>query len=188
MIPRVTTSIRSSMISLMSLRNRRPTVRKPRRGEGPPVVAQGQAVGGDLLDDEAVVRLVLVERSDHVIAIGVRVGIAPLLGEDVPLGVGIAGHVEPVPAPGLRRSGGRLSRRSTTRANAWGDSSARKASTSSGDRGEPGEVEGRRDGSGSACPPVRRGLDLLRLQASARMKASTGEAHAVGVLDPGQGG
>ena len=43
------------------------------RGEGPLVVAQGEAVGGDLLDDEAVVRLVLVERPDDVVAIGVRI-------------------------------------------------------------------------------------------------------------------
>ncbi len=58
-----------------------------------------QEVAGDLLANELVVRLVAVERVDHVIAItpGVRIGdIARWAGR-----FGIAGDVEPVPAPAL---------------------------------------------------------------------------------------
>ncbi len=61
----------------------------------------GQFVGGELFEDEQVIRLVLVEAADHVIAISpgvevIRVFALPL---DVPLGVAVAGRIQPVPAP-----------------------------------------------------------------------------------------
>ena len=63
----------------------------------------GQQVAGDLLADELVVRLVVVERVDDVVAIapGVRVG-------EVPRRAGrlaVAGDVEPVPAPAFAERG-----------------------------------------------------------------------------------
>ena len=58
-------------------------------------------IAGDLLDDEAVERFVVVERADDVIAVPPRVvkdsGAAPADR------VGIAGHVEPVPPPPLAK-------------------------------------------------------------------------------------
>ena len=60
----------------------------------------GQFVAGELLEQEAVVRLVGVEDADDVVAIapGVRPGQILLA---LALGVGVAGQVEPVPAPAL---------------------------------------------------------------------------------------
>ena len=62
-----------------------------------------QFVRGDLLDDELVVRLVVVERADDVVAIRPRVGIAVAVARiqqrDLPRGVRVARGVEPVPAP-----------------------------------------------------------------------------------------
>ena len=63
------------------------------------------AVRGELLDDELVVRLVLVHRVDHVVAIGPGVGVAVVAEEAVALvdleaaRVGVAGGVEPVTGP-----------------------------------------------------------------------------------------
>ena len=59
----------------------------------------GQQVAGDLLRDEPVERHVGVHRVDHVVAVlpGVRVGDVPRRAGRL----GIAGHVEPVPAPAL---------------------------------------------------------------------------------------
>jgi len=63
------------------------------------------AVGGELLDDELVVRLVLVHRVDHVVAVGPGVGVAVVAEEAVALidlkaaRVGVAGGVEPVTGP-----------------------------------------------------------------------------------------
>ena len=73
-------------------------------------VAGERLVAGELLDDEAVVRLVGVERADDVVA--VPPGVGPGLVELVAVGVGVAGQVEPVPAPALavvraRRAAGR---------------------------------------------------------------------------------
>ena len=56
-------------------------------------------VAGDLLFDEPVVRLVLVERPDHVIAISPGFRTVAIVLEAA--GVGIADHIEPVPAPAL---------------------------------------------------------------------------------------
>src|SRR2546428_12844050 len=58
-----------------------------------------QLVARKLLQNEAVVRLVAVERADHVVAI------APHLGADlivlVAVGIGVARQVQPVPRPAL---------------------------------------------------------------------------------------
>ena len=71
------------------------------------------AVGGELLDDELVVRLVVVDRVDHVIAIGPGIREAIILEERVThvdlqaAGIGIAGGIEPVAGPAfaeVRRS------------------------------------------------------------------------------------
>ena len=105
--PRLTTSMRSSMISFWSSRNRRPTVRNPIAASGPPVAAAGELIGGELLHDELVVAQVGIERRDHVVAVGVGKRIAPILGEHIALRVGVAGHVEPVPAPALAVAGRR---------------------------------------------------------------------------------
>ena len=61
-------------------------------------VAQGKPVGGELFDQETVEREVAVERSDHVVAVGVGPVVVGVLEEDVAAGVGIAGDVEPVAA------------------------------------------------------------------------------------------
>ena len=60
----------------------------------------GHFVAGELLLHEAVVRLVLVEGADHVVA--VAIGERPVaVGVEVAVGVRIAGGVEPVLAPAL---------------------------------------------------------------------------------------
>jgi hypothetical protein len=73
------------------------------RGETRVVLGEvGQAVGRELLDDELVVRLVGVEGVDDVIAVGP--GAVERLDGAValqPLGVGVAGGVEPVAGPAL---------------------------------------------------------------------------------------
>ncbi len=76
-----------------------------------------------------------VERGDDVVAVAPGVAVGDVLVQAV--GVGVAGHVEPVPAPALavvraRPAAGR--RRGRRRR---GDSSARNASTSSGVGGRP---------------------------------------------------
>ena len=67
-------------------------------GDGLGVVGP-QLVAGDLLLDEAVERLVGVQGADHVVAVAPGVGIE-VVGLEA-AGVGVAGHVEPVPAPAL---------------------------------------------------------------------------------------
>ena len=71
------------------------------RRQRPLVLAEIEAVGRDLLDEELVVRKILVERADDPVAVRVRIRVAPLFLEDVALGVGVAGDVEPVAAPAL---------------------------------------------------------------------------------------
>ena len=73
-------------------------------------VAGERLVAGELLEDEAVVRLVGVEGADDVVA--VAPGVGPRFVELVAVGLGVAGEVEPVPAPALavvraRRAAGR---------------------------------------------------------------------------------
>ena len=112
-------------------------MRKPIAASGRLSSPSGELVGGDLLDDEPVVGQVVVERADDLVAVGVRVRVAALLLEDVALGVGVAGDVEPVPAPALavvraRRAAGR-----PAWSKASGDVSSTNASTSSGVGGRP---------------------------------------------------
>ena len=59
----------------------------------------GQQVAGDLLADELVVGLVDVEGVNHVVAIAIGVDVRQVF--ILPVGIGIAGHVEPMPAPPL---------------------------------------------------------------------------------------
>ena len=54
-------------------------------------------VAGDLFGEEGVVRLVLVERADHVVAVSPGIGAVEVVLEAV--GVGVARNIEPVPAP-----------------------------------------------------------------------------------------
>ncbi len=63
------------------------------------LVAVGEFVARELLDDEAVKRLVLIERADHPVAIFPRMGLG--LISLVAAGLGVAGHVEPVTSPAL---------------------------------------------------------------------------------------
>ena len=73
---------------------------EPRRGEArEPLVVAGRRhqVAGNLLLHEAVVGLVGVERLDDPVAIAERIGVRDVLVE--PVRVGVAGDVEPVPAP-----------------------------------------------------------------------------------------
>ena len=63
------------------------------------VSPQVELVGGDLLKQEPVEGHVRVEGPDHVVAVGVGEGVFSFLREDIALGVGVSGHVQPVPAP-----------------------------------------------------------------------------------------
>ncbi len=65
-----------------------------------PVRLRHHLVAGQLLLNEAVERLVGVERADDVVAVLVGVGPDRVLA-GVAFGVGVAGHVEPVSAPAL---------------------------------------------------------------------------------------
>ena len=58
-----------------------------------------QLVAGKLLADELVVRLVVVERADDVVAVPPGVWLRPVALEAV--GLGVADQVEPVPRPAL---------------------------------------------------------------------------------------
>ena len=74
-------------------------------------VGLGQQVAGELLDDEPVVGQVAVEGVDDPVAIEPDVPRLVLLE---PVGVGVPGRVEPVPAPALAVMGRLASRRSTS--------------------------------------------------------------------------
>src|SRR5439155_19702892 len=65
------------------------------------VLAQRQTVGRQLLEDKFIVRQIVVEGPNHIVAISVGIRKAALLVENVTFGVSIAGHVEPVSAPAL---------------------------------------------------------------------------------------
>ncbi len=69
-------------------------------------LAQHELIGGELLDDELVVRQVGVQRLDDPIAIGVRVReLALLAGDEIAARVGVARDIEPMPAPALAVAG-----------------------------------------------------------------------------------
>ena len=95
---------------------------------------EGRRSPASLLADELVVGLVVVERVDDVVAIPPGVGVSEVLVHAV--GVGVAGHVEPVPAPALA-----VVRRGEQPVDdpreGVGDESVRNASTSSGVGGRP---------------------------------------------------
>ena len=59
--PRLTTSMRSSITSWKLFMKRPPSVRKPRAVQRALVTALRQAVGGDLLDEEAIEGEIAVE-------------------------------------------------------------------------------------------------------------------------------
>ena len=69
------------------------------RGEVAVVLAGRQVVGRELELQEAVIGQVAVEGGDDPVAVGVGVGVAALLLEDVALGVGVTRDVEPVASP-----------------------------------------------------------------------------------------
>ncbi len=75
--------------------------RLPMKRRRQPVVGRGagQQVAGQLFDRKAVQRQVVVHRLDHPIAIAP--GIGPRVVFLIAVGVGIAGHVQPVAAPAL---------------------------------------------------------------------------------------
>ena len=98
-------------------------------------IAGERLVAGELLEDEAVERLVGVEGADDVVAIAPGVG--PRFVELVAVGVGVAGEVEPVPAPALAVVRRLASSRSITFSQASGDVSLTNASISSGVGGRP---------------------------------------------------
>ena len=68
-----------------------------------PRVARLEHVAGDLLADESAVRHILIQGSDHIIAIGP--GMIPALVLVVAVGIAVVDDVEPVPAPSLAVSG-----------------------------------------------------------------------------------
>ena len=63
-------------------------------------------VGGQLQGDEAVIGLVPVQSVDDPVPVGVGVRIAAFAAEGVAAGVGVSGHVQPVPRPALAVPGG----------------------------------------------------------------------------------
>jgi hypothetical protein len=72
-------------------------VRNPSAARSRRIVAEIELIGRQLLSDEPVVRLVFVEGVDHVVAIRVGIRIPRLFGEDVALGIRVAGDIEPQP-------------------------------------------------------------------------------------------
>ena len=54
-------------------------------------------VSGDLLGEERVVRFVLIECADHIVAVSPGIRAVEIVLETI--GVGVTGHVEPVTAP-----------------------------------------------------------------------------------------
>ena len=63
------------------------------------VVGSGKKISGQLFLHELIVRLVLIERANHVIAIPPCVPVHQVLVE--PVRIGITGYIEPVPRPSL---------------------------------------------------------------------------------------
>ena len=79
---------------------------KTETGQRRIVFAQaGYHVGGELLAHETVERFVVIEGGDDVVAVGVGVGILLGLAENGALGIGVAGHVQPVAAPAFAVAG-----------------------------------------------------------------------------------
>ncbi len=68
-------------------------------GEGAFIGGEFEFVGGELFEDELVIREIIVEGTDDVVAIGVGIGVFGVLGEYVAFGVSVSGDVEPVACP-----------------------------------------------------------------------------------------
>ena len=110
--------------------------RLPMKGRGQPVQRRRavEQVAGQLLDREPVERQVRIHRVDHPIAI--PPGIGPRIVFLIAVGVGIAGHVEPVPAPALAEVG-RIEQPVDQPLVSVGDVSSTNASTSATGGGSP---------------------------------------------------
>ena len=74
---------------------------KTKRSQRRLVVAVVQTVGGELLDDELVKRLVVIQRANDIIAIRPRPREGFFLEKNVALVVRVAGNIEPMPRPML---------------------------------------------------------------------------------------
>ena len=80
---------------------------KAHGGEGGFVFAERELVGGELFDEKLVEGQIGVEGADDVVAVGVREGEAAFgVADEVALGVGVAGDVEPEAAPAFAVAGG----------------------------------------------------------------------------------
>ncbi len=115
------------------------------------VSRRGEKIASELLAEELGERLILIERVHDIVAIPPRVAVGDVFVQAV--GIRVSRHIEPVPAPPfavVRRSEQAVHHPE----NASGESSARKASISSG---EGATRSGQRSpgGSRSACRPVR---------------------------------
>ena len=78
-----------------------PDGQKAHGGQRTPIAAGRELIGRELVEDELVVTEIGIQRGDDVIAECVGVRIAAVLEEDVALGIGVAGNVQPVPSPAL---------------------------------------------------------------------------------------
>ncbi len=172
-VPRVTTSIRSSMMSRVTpeetATEREEAHRRQRRA-----VAGRDLIGGDLEQEEAVVGHVVVEGLDDPVAIGRGLHEESLLaGVDVALGVGVPGHVQPVPGPllAVMRRGEQAVDHAARRRPGRGRRRTRRPP-----RGSVAGRSGRSSRGGSACagrpaatapaPPLRGGPARKRRSAS----------------------
>ena len=81
--------------------NRPPKVRNPNAESGFLPLLGVESVGRDLLDHESVVGQIMIEGADDIIAVGVGPVVVGVLKQNVPLGIGVAGDVEPVSPPSL---------------------------------------------------------------------------------------
>ena len=114
------------------------------------------AVGGELLDDELVIRLIFVHRVDDVVAVGPGVGVAIVAEEAVALvdleaaRVGVAGGVEPVTGPAFA-----VVRRGEEEVDLLGVDGFEVAGRTSGARGE-------RVGERGVIAGLDEGVDLFR--------------------------
>src|SRR5439155_15581534 len=66
------------------------------RRQRPLVVFQFQPIRGDLLNQELIVRQIVIERADDPVAISVGERVSPLFLENVSLRIRIASYIEPV--------------------------------------------------------------------------------------------
>ena len=145
--------------------------------------AGGEQVARELFEDELVVGLVAVEGGDDVVAVAPGVAVGDVLVEAV--GVGVAGQVEPVPAPALAVLG-RGEQPLDDPGEGVRGHHRRGSVDLLGGRRQAGQVEGRPPDQG---PPVGRGGRRRPLASSAaRMNRSSGDRGQRGSATPGTGG